>query len=285
RRDGDGPDQRVPAMVELNAGRVLPEGLLHRPRRDLLPEPALPGVDDRLPVEHRGEPVQCQTVSGFPAVGRGPEHERRLTEHVLAGRDLGALLSAPFCHLAHVPAPPAGPWPDSPSRSSLFWVGSVVRGGWSCTDIRGRPWSSVRGTSRVQSWLTAASIADSWVNPSFTKLTIVAASWDCTAAWSWASIARNGIPRVANHRLARSSGGMRTVSRDAAAFAHRCWSVPSPNLRRADVKLPAFSADPCSPSEKPTQDGGTPAAAASRDSALPWVTAKSSWAKSRPIAS
>src|SRR5690606_24566495 len=192
RRDGDGPDQRVPAVVELDLGRVLPEGLLHRPRRDLLPEAALPGVDDRLPVEHRGEPVQCQTVSGFPAVGRGPERERRLTEHVLAGRDFGALLSAPFCRLAHVPAPPAGAWPDSPFPSSgslplpsspVFW--SPDMGGWSWTLISGLPCSSVWGSSRVQSRLITASTALAWVNPSLTRATIVDASWDCTAAWSW----------------------------------------------------------------------------------------------------
>ena len=43
--------------------------------------------------------------------------------------------------------------------------------------------------------------------------------------------------------------------------------------RRAESKFPAFSELPCSPSSNPTHEGGTPAAAARRDSARPWITA------------
>src|SRR5690606_26214882 len=246
-------------------------------------------VDDRLAVEYRAPPVQGAAVPAVLAVGRA-ERERRLPPHIRARRDRRTLPVRRHRHdtppMSAARARSGSPPPLEPASGSAAEgsCAGLACGDCSCTDSIGFPSASVTGSSRDQSWLITASTAEACVKPSCTRVTMVRASCSSTAARSLASIARNGIPRVLTARCARSSGGVTIVCSDAAAFAHRCASVPSPNRRRAATKFPAFSAEPCRPSENPTQDGGTPAADASRDSALPWVTENSISLKLSPLA-
>src|SRR3546814_7601227 len=108
-------------------------------------------------------------------------------------------------------------------------------------------------------WSSDVCSSDLGVYPASVSERIVCACRKAISAASLRSSRRNATSRASYHRRDAAGGGTRAWSA-ADACRHRGRIVPSANRRRAALKLPAFSAEPWSPSEKPTQDGGTPAA-------------------------